>query len=303
MHARSESHHAPSVSAAELVRNFAECRETAGKKHLYVTHHGRATHVLLGIDEYQGLHDAARSREAGEHPPGDAALLQMLAQWLDEAIILCDADMTIAFANRVTQALCRRTVQELVDRPLVEALPQIAGSMLEVHARRTAIGGESSTADIPSPFHEDRWLRFQSLPLGDWNALLFRDITDEVRHHRLADVQEAILDAMRAHGDIAFVRVSIRGTIERVNEPWTRLIGLPADRLHGIALADVIATPDRARFREALEAVIRGAGSRRVDAHMLTNDGDLAPLHLALEPLQGIYGSEGAVMLATTVPN
>ena len=35
---------------------------------------------------------------------------------------------------------------------------------------------------------------------------MFRDITEDVRRHRLADAKAAIIEAMTAHGDVGYVR-------------------------------------------------------------------------------------------------
>lgn len=287
------------VTAAELVRNFAECREAAAKGSLYVTHHGRATHVLVGIDQYNNIKTAAEQPLAELGADDGAFLLHSFADWLDEAVILCDAQMNILYVNRVLLAMCRRSAHELLDRPLLEAIPQIAGSLLEFHVRRTVVASEQSSADIPSPFQEDAWLHCQSFPLGRWNVLMFRDITEEVRRHRLADVKGAILEAFRVHGAIAYACLSTRGTIELMNQPFCDLIALPQERLSGIALTDVVATQDRVALREILEYALRGLGEGTVDVRFVTNTGELALVHLAVVQLIGAYGSEGAVVVAT----
>jgi len=287
------------VTAAELVRNFAECREVAARHKLYVTHHGRPTHVLLGVERYRALRQGGAP--AGEPAGADegAALLHMLADWIDDALILCDGAMTILFANRAVQALCRRPAQAMIGRPLLDALPEAAGSLLEAHVRRTVAGGETGSADMPSPFRPDGWLHFRSFPLGSANALLLRDISEDVRRERLADVRTALLDTMRLHGDIAFMRLSVRGTVEQVNDPFARLIGLPEARLRGVALADIVARADRVACRQAVEAVLQGGDAQRLRAQMISNGGDMLALDLALTPLRGTYGLEGAILLAT----
>jgi len=286
------------VTAADLVRNFAECREAAAQRHLFVTHHGRPTHVLLGIEGYRALEQGQAHDPAGEE---GADLLRTMADWIDDALILCDGAMTIQFVNRATLALCRRSATALVGRPLLEALPEAAGSLIEAHARRTVSGSEMSAADIPSPFQPEGWLHFRSFPLGDANALMFRDISEDVRRSRMADVRAALLEAMRLHGDIAFMRLSIRGTIEQVNEPCAHLIGLSEARLRGVALADIVAREDRLPCRHALEAVLQGGDEQRLRAAFISNDGDARPVDIALTPLRGALGTEGAILLATRV--
>jgi len=292
-----------SVSAAELVRNFAECREVAAQHSLPVTHHGRTTHVLLGIDAFNRLNGAERNGAAAD----PAVMIHALADWLEAGLILCDEGRTIQFANRVAQGVTRAPAQGLVGSPLLDALPQLAGSLIETHLRRTEVGGEIGTADIPSPFSESCWLRIRSFPLGPWNALLFHDITEEVRQTRMADEKQALFAAMRRHGGACFARLSVRGTIDRVNDPCCRLVGLTEERLRGIAFADLVPMAERPAFRDMLEAVLRSDDKGRgesdstgaLDTCILTNDGSLAPIRASLTQLRGAYGVEGALLLAT----
>jgi len=288
-----------SVSAAELVRNFAECREVAAQHTLPITHHGRTTHVLLGIDAFNKLNGAERNGATSD----PAVMIHALADWLEAGLILCDEDRIIQFANRVAQGIARAPA--LVGHPLLDALPQLAGSLIETHLRRTEAGGEIGSADIPSPFNESCWLRIRSFPLGPWNALLFHDITEDVRQTRMADEKQALFAAMRKHGGACFARLSVRGTIDHVNDPCCRLIGLAEERLRGIAFADLVPMAERPAFRDMLEAVLRGEDTGEgdstgmLDTRILTNDGTLAPIRASLTQLRGAYGVEGALLLAT----
>lgn len=288
------SHWPRSVSAAELVRNFAECREVAAQRTLPVTHHGRTTHVLIGIDAFNRLNGAGR-----DGPMPDPVMVYALADWLEAGLILCDESRTIQFVNRVAQGMARAPAHGMVGSALLDALPALAGSLIETHLRRTETGGEVGTGDIPSPFSDACWLRFRSFPLGPWNALLFHDITGEVRQNRMADETQALRAARRLHGGICFARLSVRGTIDRANDPCCQLVGLAEERLRGVAFADLVPTAERPAFRDTLEAVLRGEGDRATDTRLLTNAGALAPIHASLTQLRGAYGVEGALLLAT----
>lgn len=288
-----------SVSAAELVRGFAECREAAAKQPVGITHHGRTTHVLLGIDCFKDMRAAADFEQDKTVP--DSLLVYTLADWLDAGLILCDAAMSILFVNRVAQAITRSPSHALIGKPLLEALPQTIGSLWETHTRRTMTGGEFSTADMLSPFQPDGWLHFQSFPLGPWNALLFNDITDDVNRHRMADVKAAILDAMGLHGSIYYARLSVRGSIDHVNQPCCELFGLAADHLQGVPLAELLIREDRTEFCAMLEAVLRGEGDRTLKIRLFSSDGHTKAIAVSLVQLQGAFGVEGAVMLATEI--
>ncbi|AKM10701.1 PAS domain-containing protein [Croceicoccus naphthovorans] len=281
------------ATAAEVVRSFSHWRDVANTNPVYITNHGRETHVLLDIGSFRELSMPGAGGSAGGED------LIGLAEWINEAILICDGDLRIDYANRVAGAVCRKPVGELTGKMLVEALPSVAGSLMEVHARRTVIGGEPSAADLPSPFHDGAWLRFQSFPLGKSNVLMFRDITEDVQRHRLADVKAAILDAMSVHGEVGYVRVSIRGTIERIDDPFSKMVELDESRLIGIGLADLVVREERPAFRDALESVLQGGPSQKLRVGFLSNSGEVAYARLSIVQLHGAYGAEGAVVLLT----
>ncbi|GGD63096.1 PAS domain-containing protein [Croceicoccus mobilis] len=283
-----------SVSAADFVRAFSKWREQANRDPVFVTNHGRTTHVMLSTQAYERLVSGEEQRERGDE-------VVDMAEWIDEAVLLCDGNLKILFANRVASAICRRPARELIGQILNEALPEVAGSLLDVHARRTVVGGEPSAADIPSPFTENAWLRFQCFPLGSRNVIIFRDITEDVQRYRLADVKSAILSAMAIHGTIGYVRVSVRGTIDRVDDPFCQMLELPEARLLGVQLVDLVAMERRAEFREALEAVLRGRDPRNFRSQFLSNKGTLIDVTISIVQLHGAYGAEGAIVLLTPV--
>ncbi|WP_144096435.1 PAS domain-containing protein [Croceicoccus sediminis] len=283
------------ATAAEVVRAFSHWRDVASDKAVFITNHGKETHVLLDIEKYRGL-ISENTDAAGR---GGASELVGLAEWIDEALIICDSDLRIQYANRVAGAICRKNSNDFTGQLLVEALPSVTGSLMEVHARRTVVGGEPSAADIPSPFKDGAWLRFQSFPLGNTNVLMFRDITEDVQRHRLADVKASILEAMSVHGEVGYVRLSVRGTIERVDDPFARMVSLDEERLIGVALVDLVAREDRVAFRDKLESVLRGGPPQQVKVGFLSNSGKVSYAKLSIVQLHGAYGAEGAIVMLT----
>lgn len=287
------------VSAADLVRNFGHWRELATSRPIHVTSHGRRTHVLSSLRDFEARHGVAPAAAEGAVAGHDD--LVALAEWIEEAVIICDSELRVVSANRVAHAICRRMPGTIRDLALTDALPEVRNTLMEIHVRRTAVGSEPSSADLPSPFTRGAWVRMQCFPLGNRNVLMFRDITDDVQRHRLADVKEALIEAMTVHGGIGYVRLSVRGGIERVDQPFCDLMGLPTDRLINVNICDLVATAQRATFRETLEAVLGGAGPRRFETGFLTNRGDVHDVSVALVQLQGAYAVEGAVLLITCV--
>lgn len=283
------------VSAAELVRSFAACRDRAANAPVFISNHGRNSHVLIGIDQFHEL--LAAGKAAGTVHGSDE--LQELADWMDDAVIVTDHDLRITFANRVAHAVCHKPAGSLNGRQFAEALPEAAGSLLEVHARRTLVSSEPSAADLPSPFAERAWLRFQTFPIGNRVVMIFRDISEDVQRHRLADVKNSLLQAMDAHGGVGYVRASLRGTIDRVDHSFCAMLGLPEKRLIDLPLIDLVTTAARAEFRIALDSVIRGGPALRVRSSLVSNQGGAIDIVAAMATLHGAYGGEGAVILTT----
>lgn len=282
---------AEKVTAAEFVRNFAKSRAMADKRPVLITNHSQVTHALLSADEYRRL--ASGVTELGADP------LLEFGRWTTEALVLCDDHLQIVHANHVACAMFRRTKDEMIGRNLAE-IPEVNGTLIEMMVRRTCVANEPTSAEIVSPFTKDAWIRLRSFPWRDQNLVMLRDMTEEVHSHRLADVKTKIIDCMSLHGGIGYVRLSVRGTIDRVDEPFAKMLGLPEERLIGVPIADLVAISGRVALRDALEEVFRGQGGRRLDVEFVTNRGDLVTVTLAVVQLLGSYGAEGAVMLLTS---
>jgi len=284
------------VPAAEFIRSFSKWREVSHQHPVEITNHGRVSHVLTAIDYFERLIQSDRPM----HDVTESSLFG-LADWVDESIIVCSAAEELVYANRVAKAACHIDATPTANLPLKQVLPTIAGSLLEVHFRRTLIGREPTAADLPSPFMHDGWLHFRSFPLQDKTVLMFRDITEDVQRHRLGDVKEALLQAFSAHGSLGYLRLSMRGTIERVDAAMCQWLGLSEERLLGVPLVDLIARHSRVDCREAFEAVYDGSGPKVIDCIFMSNtDGEL-PLRCSIVQLHGAYGAEGLVVVLTRI--
>ena len=280
-----------SVAAAELVRNFAHWREVGAQEPVLVTHHGRETHVFLGVERFNhmALSDAA----------GATDRTRELASRVHQGVILCGADLAINFVNNVALAMTKSWDRQLEGSLLWDVLPEFGEALTGAHIRHSLATGESGAADIPSPFRADSWIHFETFPLAGGVALLLRDVTADVQRHRLADAKTMLMKALSFLPRIGHVRLSTRGFIETADRNFCDLIGLPEDRLKGVSLADIVELPARPQLREQLEAVLRGDGDRRIGTRLLTNQGEVLAVEAGLVQLLGTYGTEGAVMVVT----
>lgn len=280
------------VPAANFVRSFSKWRDEALVKPVFVTNHGRITHAMVGIDQFVQMNKDHAETGAGADP-------FELAEWVDEAVIICDSELFVESMNRVAAAACRNSSAQCVGRNLYDCLPQLRGTLLDLHLMRTVEANEPTSADIPSPLRAGGWLRLQSFPLYGRNVLMFRDITEEVERHRLADVKAALLRAMAVHSAIGYVRICVSGLIEMVDDPFCELLGLPESRLRGARLVDLVTRQKRLAFKSELEEVMAGGGARRIVSRFISNRGDTEDVVAAIVQLRGAYGAEGAVIVFT----
>lgn len=279
------------VTAAQLVRGFAQWRESALKHPIYVTNHGRPTHVLSSIEQFERLTRFDVEDEPGENP------LYGLADWVDEAIIVCDEGENVIYSNRLAVASCgvRPGLQEAVS--LWEAAPTLVGTLAEVHCRRTFTNRQASSVEMPSPFTDGGWIKLRCFPLRRKTVLILKDITEDVARYRLADVKEGMLQAISILHDVGYVRISSRGVVERADASFCEWIGLSEDRIIGVLLRDLVARPKRVAFRELVEAGLEATVPQTFETVFIPNRKGEVAVSGSFVSLHGAYGNEGAVLL------
>lgn len=295
--ASSEVLSADTVSAADFIRNFARCRDEAERHPVFVSNHRRQTHVLLGIAEYERL---AGERITFSDEEGEAAKKNLadFSAWIEVGMIVCDADFHMRSANGNAAAICGTSSSKMVGSNFFD-LPGVRGSLIENMVARARETNQPSTIEMPSPFIPGCWINFRVLACVHAAIVIIRDITQEVKSQRMADVKGALLQAMAVHGGVGFVRVSIRGTVERVDASMCKFIGLPEDRIVGVPITDLVDVGTRVNFRNALEAVLRGEGAQKLKSRLISNLSDPVEVDVAIAVLHGTYGAEGAIMLIT----
>lgn len=263
---------------------------------IVVTHHGRATHVLTTVRHYTALQQAGGND--GTEPVSTASLNE-LANCLSIGVLLIDYDLRIIAANRVAHVQLDWHDGDLSRRKVFEALPMLRGSLIETYVNRSVASKEPYSAEIPSLFKKDMWVRVEIHPFGQYFTVLFHDITDDMKFHRLADARKSLREAIAVHDGIGYVCLNTRGHIEQAEPTFCDILHLSEDRLRHVAMADLIPVGQRVGFREALDRVLSGAGARTIDSAILSNEGRAVPVRITIAELRGAYGNEGAIVLLT----
>lgn len=281
------------VTAAELVRGFAKWRDAAMHDPVFISTHGRVTHVLTNADQFQVMAKAATTG----NPVGQESLYG-LADYVREGVLVVGPDERIVYNNPFAKSYFALP-DNVLGKPILEVLPAFAGSMFLSQLRRTIASREPLNADLPSVVNPGRWIHFQTIPLGENAVITFRDITEEVTAHRLADVKEVTIQAIGLHPDVGYLRISPTGTIDRADDTFTKWIGLSESRLQGVKVVDLLDRKDRVEVGEAIESVLRGEAAQRFRAKFTTNNDEELTADCVLVGLHGAYGLEGAVIIFT----
>ena len=288
------------VTSAELTRQFGHLRQSASRTPVFITHHGRETHVLLGIVDYHSL-----SRSDGAAAQGDPRLptIEHLANWMHQGCIVMDREERVIVANGTAHAMTKRRSGALVGRRFFEAAPELDGSMAQRHIERAMTSRTAAALDLPSSFRRDAWIRLSVYPTEHSTTLLFHDITPDVEADKLADPRQAAIDAMHAHAEVGSLRIDVRGRIEQSDDWCARALGVPQARLREIAICDLVPREQRDALRQTVSSVLGGADTAGFDTQFLANDGTLIAVRGTMTPLRGAYGAEGAIVVLTRAPH
>jgi len=282
------------ATAADFVRSFAKWRDKAQSNPVEIASHGRVTHVMVSSSEYERL-------RAGTSCPPKVPEIALfgLAEWMKDAIIATDREGRIVYSNNVAKALTSVDLPGDASIGLIAALPILRGTVIELNYDRTRASHEPTYAEVPSPFRQDGWLLCRTIPLNGRVILILSDITEEFQRDRMADTKQAIVKAMIQHGSVGYIRVSARGVIKEIEDPFCDWLNLPGDRIRGRTLMDFVSREYRLAFREALELVLDGSECDPFDLALMPNGPGELRLKCAMSQLRGQFGVEGAVLLCT----
>ena len=279
------------VTAGEIVRAFAKWSDKASQSPVFITRHGRETHALMGISDY-------RSMCAPDKTGTSDIAYQEIGDFINEGLIVIDEQETITYANPYARAWCNFP-DDPTRVPLLQMLPHLEGSPALTQVRRTMATRKPLIADLGSAMVEGHWLNFQTFPVRDKVACLFRDITEDVMSHRLADMKKVMVDAIGLHSEIGYIRINQRGMIERADASVADWMGLSEDRLKGVRLLDLVETSHRDSMSDTLEAVLSQGKSTRCHTVLVPDRDGLMAMDCSIVPLNGAYGAEGAILVYT----
>jgi len=285
----------PSVTAAEAVRNFAALRQRACGAPVFITHHGRAAHVLCSAEQFRAL--TGRPGTGGNAVTLDMA---QLAAWIDQGLLLIDPSGRIVHANAALLAAVPHDPLRLVGHGVFDALPELVGTLAEAYLRRALASRDTALFEMASPFHDRAWLRCRLAPIGEGIALLVSDVTREVLDMREAAARDDLARALAQNGDVAAVRLSARASIDGADRHFAAWVDSTEARLVGRPFCDLIGGGDRLAVRAMLEAVIGRREDGAATARLLARSAPIA-VRIGATRSREPHGDAGAMLVLSRV--
>ena len=289
-----------SVTSAEITRNFGYWQERAQHQPLTITHHGRPRYVLVSNDRWQELSHA----DQGDRPPLDQGTLEfaLLMKHMDGGLVIIDNDLKITQSSSEATLLLGHAHGEIVGQRIEDILPAMGCGPAIACIRHVSRTGEETHFELPGETPHHPPLRIKAFLWPNGVALIVR-----VFHDR--DLDKAVIDsdalerARIAHGYIATVNLTVRGTIALPDANFAALTGLAHKQLRSTRFADLVVPASRPAVRDAIEAVLEGsAASRALASTILTNAGIEVPVRISIAPIANGFAISGAVMLITSNP-
>lgn len=283
------------VTAAMLVRQFGAVRQQADVAPVFVTQHGRVSHVLCSARHYEGI-----SQDRGQVAPGGAALdMVQLAGLMHDCLLLLDDQCRLVHANHAMLAMTRFAATAIVGVPVLQAFPQLQDTLAQIYLDRVFASGDSVQFEMPCPFRRSGRLACRIAGVGTGIALVMTDIGPEIEALRQRLLQREAIDAIDSTGTVAMVRLSLRGFIISLNDALSAMVGITRERLVGQHFANLVDVRMRSRVAEQMEGAFAQAESRSVAARLLSNHGELIDVTIGLASSCEGLATDGVTLVLT----
>ena len=281
------------VSAADFIRGFASWRLRSARRPVVVTHHGKDAHVLISHDDYRRL----RKPASGEAVDALQASLANLVEAIRDAVLLFDRDRRIVALNPAARDLVAGD-DDLLGRQLVDIFPGFGASLVASHVARLIKCRERFAGEVPGLLHPRQWLRVDLVPVPAGGAMILRDTSATFEGAVEGDTRAATIAAIEAQGMIGHARLSVREAIEDANSALISMVGVDALAIRRVRFSALLSIATRRCFAEALETVFRTGEPARVEAELISREGEAVPVTLSIAERRGAYASDGAVVVA-----
>ncbi|MEQ7873162.1 PAS domain-containing protein [Sphingomonas sp. ASV193] len=219
------------VSSADLNRRFGEIRRRVLEAPVGITYHGRRALIIASLAHYEELVQAPSAETASVWK----RKLQIVLDHVREGYLSIDADFRVQTANRMAELFIGRTRDEIVGKPILEAVPTIRDQMPTL--RSVLETGEIARYEGNSATHPDRRVAVTMIPLPSpmgGVGILFDNVTEQARMQASLSEKEAALKTLLDFcGDRVIFSVDSRERIDQWGRGAEALLGWEAAEVKG----------------------------------------------------------------------
>lgn len=268
------------VSASELVRRFGEWQERALTQPVYIRHHGRPRLVLASVDFLEHI--------VSSRPPDGpgSRTLQALLDITDAFVILTDDRLCVV--NMSMAARHHLGDPDWHGRPLAELMPPPIAPIIARAVDQVRASAVPENLQLRIDAATGRRLDITVHPYGSGIAILARDRGEADARIATAAIADAVRETLSLLGDIAVLRINLRGYVTEATPSFAALCGLAPEAYRSVRAATLFDVSTRMVVSDAIERAIERLEPQRLDARLMVNRGETIDVRVAIsaEPLR-----------------
>lgn len=191
---------------------------------------------------------------------------------MDEAVVACDHDWQITYANHSAVAPEGFARDEVLGRPLWKVYPYLAGDAARDALRRAIEERMRVDVDVVDE-GRDRWLEVWACPYEDGLVVTARDVTERRRAERDLRTSRDELEDFVENATVGLHKVAPDGTILWANRAELDLLGYMRDEYVGHHIGEFHA--DQHVIEDILARLSRDEALHGVEARLRAKDGSI----------------------------
>ncbi|MBM3927137.1 MAG: PAS domain-containing protein [Sphingomonadales bacterium] len=240
---------------------------------VYIHHHGRPKLVLTSVDFLENLVSTGDATEPDRD--GLATLLDMM----DSIVLVTDARLCVVGMSPPARHLLGH--KDWRGKALDDILPSEVRPFLlrSVEAARSA--GVPEKLQLRMGANGDRRVDFTIEPFDGGVCIVGHDRSAQ-ESQLLAEARiQAIDDMLGLLGNVAYLRINLRGYIVGASKSFERMSGLTAAAYRSVRLPTLFDIPTRVGVGDTLEKAIDTMTAHAVRAQLIGSMGTPIPIRIA----------------------
>jgi PAS domain S-box-containing protein len=252
----------------------------------------------------QSAHDLERALRDLHH---QGQILQAVLEFISEGVVVCDTHMRLLQTNAAAERLLGEgfgsqsldhllkvfemfdpaggKLLEAGDWPLAQAV-RGRPCQLDFQLRHRGSGAAHLVASTSTPLSHDNGAVRGAVAI-------IRDLTPAMKSQQ----GTALLEALAAHSDDAFITLARDGKVVSWNAAASRIFGYAPEEIIGHASRRIVSDEAIALTREVSQRMLAGGGPERMELEAVRKDGSHVPVMIHAFPLSETVGEEAGFML------